>query len=315
MSFCSFEEVSTTTGMLLVRAAALTRRSTSRPSTFGSFRSSRMTLGACSTLRPACCPSPKMNSSASAPSRATWMRLVSLLLRKARRASSRSSGLSSTSSISTAFVSFIIQLSFHREIKCGAAIKRGFRPNTTAVTMNNPLHNRQADAGAFKFLSPMQSLEHAEQFVGVLHVKAGAVIGNEIDFFAVIGCRSYFDQRRRAFATVFDRVRNQIHPNLFQQCRIAFARRQLADANVDLMHVLLSTQFLERFAGQFRHVDRLRMQREPAQSRERQQIVDEHPHSLRGTANGLQIMLTSSQNHTPAILYSSARLARHLTPQ
>ena len=41
----SFEEVSITTGRSLVRSSSRKRRNTSRPSTLGSFKSSKMTAG------------------------------------------------------------------------------------------------------------------------------------------------------------------------------------------------------------------------------------------------------------------------------
>ena len=45
MSFSSWDDVSTTTGIILRRSSALTCCKTSNPSTFGSFRSSSMTAG------------------------------------------------------------------------------------------------------------------------------------------------------------------------------------------------------------------------------------------------------------------------------
>src|SRR5256885_13947522 len=101
MSGSSRDEVSTTTGRARVRSSALRRRSTSRPSTLGSFRSSRTTRGTMPISRQGWVPSPKKKSSASAPSRATntWFAMLRSL--RARSVSSSSCALSSTSRIST----------------------------------------------------------------------------------------------------------------------------------------------------------------------------------------------------------------------
>src|SRR6266550_1240814 len=73
------------------------RRSTSRPSTLGSFRSSSTTSGAMAWAPSP--PVPKRSASASAPSRATRTSFWMLFLARARRVSASSSGLSSTSRI------------------------------------------------------------------------------------------------------------------------------------------------------------------------------------------------------------------------
>src|SRR6266850_4023529 len=99
MSSSSLEEVRITVGMSLVRGSERRRSSTSSPESFGSLRSSRITAGIRERSRPACAPSPKRKSSASAPSRATTISLAIFAWRSARVVSSSSSGLSSTSRI------------------------------------------------------------------------------------------------------------------------------------------------------------------------------------------------------------------------
>ena len=37
---------------------------------------------------------------------------------------------------------------------------------------------RQADAGAFELIDPMQALKYSKQVVGVLHVKTGTVVAD-----------------------------------------------------------------------------------------------------------------------------------------
>src|SRR5213594_2889770 len=99
MSSSSLEEVRTTTGTSLVRGSARIRCSTSIPSSLGSLRSSRTTAGSVCGSRPACGPVPNRKSTASWPSLATKTLLAMLAFRSARRVSSSSFGLSSTSKI------------------------------------------------------------------------------------------------------------------------------------------------------------------------------------------------------------------------
>ncbi len=46
---------------------------------------------------------------------------------------------------------------------------------------NDALHDGQANAGAREFFLGMQALEGSEQFFGIGHVKAGAVVANIVD--------------------------------------------------------------------------------------------------------------------------------------
>ena len=82
------------------------------------------------------------------------------------------------------------------------------------MAMDDPLYNGQSNAGAFKLIGAMQPLKNSEQFVGVLHVKSGPVIADEINIFAVVGLTSGFDDRHCALARILERVRKQVCPDL-----------------------------------------------------------------------------------------------------
>src|SRR5213592_3405380 len=99
MSSSSLDDVRITTGISLVRGSARIRCSTSMPSSLGSLRSSSTTAGVTGGSRPACLPVPNRKSTASWPSLATITLLAMLAFRSARRVSSSSFGLSSTSMI------------------------------------------------------------------------------------------------------------------------------------------------------------------------------------------------------------------------
>ena len=70
---------------------------------------------------------------------------------------------------------------FQGEIERGALVHRAFRPDASAVPVDDPPDGGQADAGAFELLGPMQPLKHAKQLVRVLHVEPDAVVPHEQD--------------------------------------------------------------------------------------------------------------------------------------
>ncbi len=54
-------------------------------------------------------------------------------------------------------------------------------------------HIREANAGAFELVGAVQALKHPEQFAGVLHVEADAVVAHEDDRFAFVARRVAVD--------------------------------------------------------------------------------------------------------------------------
>ena len=50
-----------------------------------------------------------------------------------------------------------------------------------AVPMYDPLNGGQADAGSLEFFEAVETLERAEELIGVSHVETGAVVADEID--------------------------------------------------------------------------------------------------------------------------------------
>src|ERR1022692_2785019 len=107
-----------------------------------------------------------------------------LLVSNAWRASFTSSRLSSTSRISM-ILSFMESFSFFQgKVERCTAVGLSLSPDTTAMSMDNSLHDGQADTGSFIVFRPMQSLEDAKQLVGILHVEANAVVPDEVGPFA-----------------------------------------------------------------------------------------------------------------------------------
>src|SRR5438552_17943573 len=183
MSCSSFDEVRITTGSSAVRWSARMALSTPSPSSLGSFRSRITSVGSGAFARSACGPRAKRKSSASMPSRATTIGFIRWLRLKARSVSSTSSALSSTSKMT--FVSLMLRLP-EIEIEGRAMPGLGVHPDLSVVPVEDALHDRQADAGAGEFALVMQALEGAEQAVGIVHVEADAVVGDEAVFLAVV---------------------------------------------------------------------------------------------------------------------------------
>ena len=114
------------------------------------------------------------------------------------------------------------------------------------------MHDGQADSRALKFLGAVQSLKNTEQLARVTHVKARSVVADEIDvlIFLLFAHAADFDDCRLTLAGIFKGIREQVQPDLLQQRWIALARRQVADANLDLPPFPLGGQLLDGIAHQ-----------------------------------------------------------------
>src|ERR1017187_4972855 len=134
--------------------------------------------------------------------------------------SSTSSGLSSTSKMSARW-SGMRGGAFRCKVKSRAAIHRCFGPDTTAMALNDALHDRQADAGAGEILGAMQPLKHVEQLAGILHVEADPVVGDEEHLFVSHLARADLDAGVVAQFRVLEGVVDDVHEHLLEQRRIA----------------------------------------------------------------------------------------------
>jgi hypothetical protein len=82
-----------------------------------------------------------------------------------------------------------------------------FSPDAPTVAMDDALHNRQPHAGALILFNAVQPLKHTEQLVSVPHIKAHAVILDEIDLLAILFLAADFDSSGLALAGVLARSR------------------------------------------------------------------------------------------------------------
>src|SRR5512138_1663171 len=121
---------------------------------------------------------------------------------------SASRGLSSTSKISTT-LSFMVLSCFRKgKIECCPFIDFTLCPNSSAVALNDSLHDGKTYACPFEFIFTMQALEDPKQLVHIFDVESGAVIADEINIFLIAPFCSHFDDGTFFSGREFDRVGN-----------------------------------------------------------------------------------------------------------
>src|SRR5207248_11524477 len=107
------------------------------------------------------------------------------------------------------------------EVERRSLIDGAFRPDAAAVPGDDASDGGETDAGALEVGSGMQSLEHAEQLIRVLHVEAGAVVPDHEGPAAVRFDRGELDPRLRLFRGVLPAVPQQVIEGHAQQARVA----------------------------------------------------------------------------------------------
>src|SRR5579859_4226267 len=185
----------------------------------------------------------------------------------------------------TTFANWLGMSGFQREEKRSALARGGFHPDAAAVFLDDARNGGQADAGAFKFLGAMQPLEHAEEFAGIFHIEAHAVVADKDDRVAVGFDLADFDLGALARPGVFGGVRKEIGKDHLEQTGIALDGGQLLhlpidmaigdfkfDVSDDALHELIEIGAL---AGKFLFAD-------PAEIEE---IIDEPAHVLAAFAD------------------------------
>src|SRR5579863_2520284 len=149
--------------------------------------------------------------------------------------SSASSGLSSTSSISTScdidllfvngrfwLLARLVLGRTEREEKRRSLIDRRLGPYSATVPLNDALHNRQAHSGTFEIARFVQALKNSEKLFRVLHLEAHPVVADKHNALAALHGLSHLDHSVLAPPRVLHGIGEQIHEYLPHQTRIAF---------------------------------------------------------------------------------------------
>src|ERR1700678_4695698 len=97
---------------------------------------------------------------------------------------------------------------------------------------NNAMHNRKSDTGAGKLLAAVQTLKHTKQLVRVAHVESRAVVLHLVDGFTVFDASADGDLWGGALRAVFERVTDQVAPDLTDHHRGGPHGRQVSAADL-----------------------------------------------------------------------------------
>ena len=118
------------------------------------------------------------------------------------------------------------------------------------MSMYNPLNGSQPDAGAFKRLRRVETLEYTEQFIYIFHIKADSIVADKHYYLILLVVRrSYFDLGLRTRPREFDGIRNQIDECKSEHGTISVAGGQLANSPNNITPF----RFLRNFAKRFLH--------------------------------------------------------------
>jgi hypothetical protein len=97
-----------------------------------------------------------------------------------------------------------------REVKGRALLDSGFRPDLTAMAVNDALHGGQSDARAREILLAVQALKGPKQFRTVGYIEADTVIADEISQLTVSLTNPEFYARLRMLARKLPGIAQQI---------------------------------------------------------------------------------------------------------
>src|SRR5689334_20212756 len=110
------------------------------------------------------------------------------------------------------------------------------------MTQDDPVHQREADAGALELRGVVQTLKHAEQLFLVARIEARTVVPDEVDVLLVVGDRADLDDGLLLLGAELQSIREEIGPHLLEQHAIAFRSRQRAESKLRPSRVMLSAQ-------------------------------------------------------------------------
>src|SRR2546429_5221112 len=99
-------------------------------------------------------------------------------------------------------------------MKSCAFIQFTHRPNTTAVSLDNPVDNRKAHTRAFEVLWLVQSLKDPEEFVGILGIKPGPIVFNVILALCAVASTADFNPGLLPAPCEFDRIGQKVDKDL-----------------------------------------------------------------------------------------------------
>ena len=117
------------------------------------------------------------------------------------------------------------------------------------MTLQDALHNRQADSRARKLILRMQTLKDAKQLGRVLHIETSAIVTYEVNLLLLavaLGAEgSQFDPRIIPPARELEGVGKEIGHDLLDQAWVTFAIRERGNLQFDPALGLRNLQFVD----------------------------------------------------------------------
>src|SRR5712691_5303593 len=169
------------------------------------------------------------------------------------------------------------------EIKSRALVGFSLRPDAAYESPNDPVDDRQADAGTFVLLGPVYPLKDPEKLVRVAHVEPHAVVLDEKERSGRVGIGSAADSDSRKVTTprILQGVADEVDEHLLEQGRLGKAIGKLFNRE---FHRATLQHWGQLPKGSLDDVGcRYRAALEPlvADFREGEQVVDQlrHPHA------------------------------------
>src|SRR6267378_2382534 len=167
-----------------------------------------------------------------------------------------------------------------REVERRAFFDRSFRPNLSAMSVDDSLHRGEAHAGAWKLRRGVQALEGSEKTVCIAGIKSGAVVPHEKWVLTVLLALAEFDPGTGVGGGVLPGIAKQVFHRRSQQLRISHGHQITFD------HELYSParlRFLKVRGDRFRHGTQIELfaaHHASGDAGEIQHIVNQYGHAL-----------------------------------
>src|SRR5882762_9104638 len=116
-----------------------------------------------------------------------------------------------------------------REVERRAFFDRSFRPNLSAMSVDDSLHRGEAHAGAWELRRGVKALEGSEKTVCIARIESGAVVAHEERGLAVLLALAEFDPGARVGGRVLPGIAQQIFHRRPEQLRISHCVQVIFD--------------------------------------------------------------------------------------
>src|ERR1700730_8576433 len=143
----------------------------------------------------------------------------------------------------------------NREVERGALADRAFRPDSTGVAIDNSMHRGEPDSRSREIRFAMQTLEWAEEIVGIFHIKSRAIVTNEEHGVPSFLVGPDFNPRLRDFCGELPCVPNQIVERHAHEPAIGLHQKLILDAQGNLPIRVVLLQFLGDDSGHAREIN------------------------------------------------------------